>query len=449
MSAIVEKDRCCTQARSDINRLSCGPWRIAIGVPDWQPLFDVMNGKPANATYVLQRYVADGLKARGHSLTLMAPRDLEQMVCTTDPQTPSAAAQTWSRSRWFDFVSRGTWHLQQWLGVPYLNVFSNYRRLDACLQSLPGHDVVYERHGLYRSGVAMACRRLKLPYMIFFEADEILEFDFMGKPITGLLRKRAIQVMHYNLRTATRIICVSEALKHHLVVRWRVAAEKILVFPNGVDVQRFRPDKSANFKVRSTLRLETNPLIIFVGNFYAWHDVSTLLEAFSRLINVKPEVRLLLVGDGDLRQAMVQRTIDLGIQSSVRFTGLLAHAEVPELMAAADVAVVPYPVMKHDLWLSPLKLFEYMASGTAVVASRVGQLKDVIQDNHNGLLVPPGNASAMAAALKRLIDDPTLRLRLGQQARKDAVRKHSWDEYLSRLEKVFGAVIAGEAVIQI
>jgi glycosyltransferase involved in cell wall biosynthesis len=138
---------------------------------------------------------------------------------------------------------------------------------------------------------------------------------------------------------------------------------------------------------------------------------------------------------------MMQRATDLGLDHAAQFTGLVTHAEVPRLLAAADIAVVPYPPMETDLWLSPLKLFEYMASGKAIIASAVGQLTEVVQDGRNGLLIPPGDVPAMTAALQRLIGSPALRSQLGQQAREDAVRKHSWEHYLSRLERVFAAVI--------
>jgi glycosyltransferase involved in cell wall biosynthesis len=82
-----------------------------------------------------------------------------------------------------------------------------------------------------------------------------------------------------------------------------------------------------------------------------------------------------------------------------------------------------------------------MASGKAIIASAVGQLTEVVQDGRNGLLIPPGDVPAMTAALQRLIGSPALRSQLGQQAREDAVRKHSWEHYLSRLERVFAAVI--------
>jgi glycosyltransferase involved in cell wall biosynthesis len=446
MNAITEKSHNLRQMDGSPNVSFPDLLRIAICPPALEPLQRAMRGEPTNATYLLQRHIAMGLKARGHDLTFIAQRDLGHNVCTSDPDRPTLAPLTWSESHWFNFLSKGTWQVQQLLGVPYLNVFSNYRLFDACLQCLPGHDVVYERNGLYRVGVAMACKRLKLPYVLFVEADEILEHDYMGEPIAGLLRWRAARMFRHNLSAANCIICVSEPSKAHLVTVWHIPAEKIVVFPNGVDVQRFRPDPEERSHGRVSLGADTNPLVLFVGNFYDWHDVGTLLDSFAQVLTAYPDAQLVLVGDGATRQAMEQRAADLGVGHAVQFTGLLPHGEVPRLMAAADVAVVPYPPMEHDLWLSPLKLFEYMASGAAIIASAVGQLTEVVQDGSNGLLVPPGDVSALAAALRRLIGDSALRSSLGRQAREDAMRKHSWEDYILRLERLFATVIAGQPV---
>jgi glycosyltransferase involved in cell wall biosynthesis len=305
---------------------------------------------------------------------------------------------------------------------------------------------MYERNILYRFGAAMACKRLRLPYILYFEADDILEHDYMGKPITGLLRWRARAAARYNLNAADCVICVSEATRIHLIQNWRISGEKIVVFPNAADVHRFRPDPEASAALRSSLGVDNRPLIFFVGGFYEWHDVKTILDAFAQMLVAYPDACLILVGDGAQRLTMMQHSSDLGISHAVRFTGKVAHAEVPRLMAAADVAVVPYPPINRELWLSPLKLFEYMASGTAIVASAVGQLTEVLQDGYNGLLVPPGDIPAMTDALKKLIGDPFLCARLGQQAREDAVEKYSWDRYISRLDQLFAAVIAGKPV---
>jgi glycosyltransferase involved in cell wall biosynthesis len=132
---------------------------------------------------------------------------------------------------------------------------------------------------------------------------------------------------------------------------------------------------------------------------------------------------------------------NLGIDHAVRFTGYVTHSEVSRLVNAADIAVVPVPAMKQEMWLSPMKLFEYMASGKATVASAMGQIANVVKDGQNGLLVPAGDANALASAIHRLIADPELRARLGQQARADAVSHHSWEQYLSQLEGIFHNVV--------
>ncbi|HUU34357.1 MAG TPA: hypothetical protein VMW48_09850, partial [Vicinamibacterales bacterium] len=168
-----------------------GPWRIACAVPEWRPLQEAARGAPADAAYLLLNDIAAGLVGRGHRLTYIGQRALGDDVCARHLEDVSPAHRTWSDSRWFSALSRTAWRLQRLLGVPYLNVFSNYRLYDVCLQCLPGHDLVYERNGLYRMGVAKACRTLGLPYVLFVDADEILEYDYLGTPLTGWLRWRA------------------------------------------------------------------------------------------------------------------------------------------------------------------------------------------------------------------------------------------------------------------
>jgi glycosyltransferase involved in cell wall biosynthesis len=425
---------------------SRGPWRVGFCLPWLQPIHLATTGQLTRQAYIQQGYIATGLQARGHSLTFLAECNVREIVCTQDLDRPLPAPLTWSGTRGFELASKATWRLQRWLGVPYLNVFSNYRLLDAALHCLPGHDLVQERVRLYRSGVAMACKRLGIPYVVFFDADEILERDFAGTPITGLLRWRAVQMMRRTLGIADRVICVTEETKGHLVAQWDVPAERIAVFPNGVDIKHHRPDPESRLEVRASLGMDDAFVVIFVGRFYRWHDVTTLLQAFAEFAQHHPQAHLLLVGDGDERGAMEQLALGLGLGRRVSFTGLVSHTKIPQLVSAADVAVAPYPPMEQDLWSSPMKLFEYMASGTAVVASNLGQIAKVLQDGVNGLLVPPGDASALASALVRLHDDAGLRSELGRQAREDAVRKHSWVDYVLRLERLYTAVIHGHAV---
>ena len=424
-----------------LNPVSSKSLRIAYCLPE---LYPHESGKSAgmDAAYLQQLYISSGLQARGHQLTYLSPINLREMVYTFDLKTIKPVPRSWTRTGWFDYLSRGIWRLQRAMGIPYLNVFSNLRYFDACVQCFPGHDLVQERYSLYNVGVAMACRKLNLPYILFFDADQLMELDYLGEPITGLLRRRATQILRYNLRVARGVICVSDQSKVHLINHWKIPEKKIAVFPNAVDVERFKPDPRARLRTRASLGIETNPIILFVGNFYKWHDLVTLLKAFREVVVSHPETRLVLVGDGPERQVMMQLTTELGLSESVIFTGLVNHEDIPGLINSADIAVAPIPLLETELWLSPMKIYEYMASGVAVVATASGQVMEVIRNGVNGWLVSPGDQSGMAKSIIYLIENPDLRLKLGEQARQDAITRHSWIKYIERLENFYIDLLA-------
>jgi glycosyltransferase involved in cell wall biosynthesis len=120
-----------------------------------------------------------------------------------------------------------------------------------------------------------------------------------------------------------------------------------------------------------------------------------------------------------------------GLLNAAHFTGAVAPSEIPGLLASMTVAVAPYPA-QTDFYFSPLKVYEYMAAGLPVVASDIGQLKSLIEDEVNGLLVPPSDPVALATALDRLRQDPSLANRLGQAARKAMMQNHTWDAVTQR-----------------
>ena len=120
-------------------------------------------------------------------------------------------------------------------------------------------------------------------------------------------------------------------------------------------------------------------------------------------------------------------------------TGAIAHADVPEMLSIADIAVVPSAPVSASRGGTgaPLKLFEYMAAGKPIVATALNQAAEVIQDGHNGLLVEAGDVHGFADAILTLLNDPVKRVRLGQNARQQAVEQYSWDEYTRRLEEIY------------
>ena len=115
-----------------------------------------------------------------------------------------------------------------------------------------------------------------------------------------------------------------------------------------------------------------------------------------------------------------------------QLTGGVAPSAVPGLLASMEAAVAPYPPLAQ-FYFSPLKVYEYMAAGLPAVASRIGQLTELIEDGVTGLLCPPGDASALAGALYRLYSQPAWSARLGQAARATVLRDHTWDAVVQRI----------------
>jgi glycosyltransferase involved in cell wall biosynthesis len=148
-----------------------------------------------------------------------------------------------------------------------------------------------------------------------------------------------------------------------------------------------------------------------------------------------PEARWVIVGDGALHAEVAAEIAARGLGDTVRLTGVLPRSDALARLSACDVVVSPH-VPNPDgspFFGSPIKLFEYMGLAKAIVASDLGQIADVIDDGRTGVLCPPGDAAAAAAAVARLLADGELRSRLGAAALDEAAERHSWRAHSRRM----------------
>ncbi|MBN1557536.1 MAG: glycosyltransferase family 4 protein [Lentisphaerae bacterium] len=229
-----------------------------------------------------------------------------------------------------------------------------------------------------------------------------------------------------NLAYAVRIAVVSRVLKDTLV-RDGVPAERILVNPNGVNPEVFRPGCAAA-GLRERYGLGAGPYVGFIGSFAPYHGVLTLGRAVRRVCDAVPQARFLLMGDGPLRPELERILRADGTAGAVTLTGKVPHEDVPGLLDACVVLASPHQNMGDGsaFFGSPTKVFEYMAMGKGIAASRIGQLEDILEDGRDALLVPPEDPDALADALIRLLRDEALRHRLGRSARARALDGFTW-----------------------
>ena len=277
-------------------------------------------------------------------------------------------------------------------------------------------DLVYERYALWSFAAMEAGRAASIPTVLEVNAP-LIDEQARHRTLTGVGGARAASRRAF--ASADVILAVSGGVADWLE-GFAEARGRIHVVPNGVDADRVRPGLPPAW-----VTPDDTYVVGFVGSLKPWHGLSVLAEAFAHVHHTAPHTRLLLVGDGPEREPVLAQLDALGVRDAVHVAGAVSPADIPGWLSAMDVAVAPY-AEATDCYFSPLKVFEYMAAGLPVVASRVGQVAEVLEHEATGLLVEPGEADTLAEALNRLRHDPLLRMRLGATARATVLMRHTW-----------------------
>jgi glycosyltransferase involved in cell wall biosynthesis len=393
-------------------------------------------------------HTIDGLQKVGHVVSLLALQG-RQVLFTKDLQVfkEQPVASHFGRlglsgAVQFKQFESGVRRFQSTLHLPYLALFDSYRIADACIQNLKDFDLIHERFNLLSLGGAIASKRLGIPLVLEVNADLIEQRKFKGIPEKGVRKLFAEWATRFCLGAAAKVVCISTELRDHLQAKWNLGSARMAVLPCAADVEAFAP-RSDSTLVRQRLGLTTEPVVMWIGGFYPWHDLDMLLESFSLVLQQRPDARLVLVGDGQTRPTITRQVMENGLRHAVIMTGAVAHGMVPEMLSIADVAVVPsapLPASQGGTG-APLKLFEYMAAGLPIVATALNQAAEVIEAGQTALFVEADDTNGFAAALLKLLSDPIERDRLGHNARLHAVAQHSWEQYARRLEKIYMDVL--------
>ncbi|OGO34733.1 MAG: hypothetical protein A2Z16_11380 [Chloroflexi bacterium RBG_16_54_18] len=389
-----------------------------------------------------------GLQQAGHEVRLLglqARRVLfsEDLAVFTTSDLPASyyARQGISGSFLFKGFESGLRRVQSELHLPYLALFDSFRMAESAVIHLKGFDLIHERFNLLSMGGTWASRSLGVPFVLEVNADLLRQRALKGHPEKGFRRWLATWATRISFNAADKIICVSKSLRDHLESSWNIRASKLSVLPIAADVIPGR-QMGSDQVIRRRLGLGQEPVVMWVGGFFPWHDLDLLLESFGQVLARRPDARLVLVGDGQARASVEKKIAEEGWQHAVILTGFIAHAQVPEMLSIADVAVVPSAPFSADRGGTgtPLKLFEYMAAGVAIVATDNDQAGEVIENNQTGLLVKAGAVDEFARAILTLLDQPELRVRLGRNGMQKAAEKYSWGHYINQLEEIYSTV---------
>ncbi|HBS34058.1 MAG TPA: glycosyltransferase WbuB [Parvularcula sp.] len=284
-------------------------------------------------------------------------------------------------------------------------------------------NVLYERYNLFfHAGVRLA-RQSGLPFLLEVNAPLAEERARHGK----LALKSLAQASEASIwRAADRVLPVTRALGAYVEAAG-VDPARIEVIPNGVEAAFLKEHDPR--PVRARYGLDGKIVLGFTGFVRDWHGLDRIVAYLGE--RRRSDLAFLIVGDGDTRARLETQAAALGVRESVIFTGVVQREDVPAHLAAFDVALQP----AVTAYASPLKLFEYMAAAKAIIAPDAPNIREVIGDDADAVLLREGDDAALFGALDALVADKARRQDLGGAARRTLLRRgFTWDANAGRVE---------------
>ena len=262
-------------------------------------------------------------------------------------------------------------------------------------------------------------QRQGIPWILQVEA--LLHYEAKTERNALVLDGIARKLELWSARQCDVIACVSSTLKEILVQEIGIDPEKIVLVPNGVDIQFLDP------KLHEPKRLFAGFTIGFVGSLYSWAGLDFLLEAIHELQTEGYELFLVVVGDGEMEQVWSKQSQILGLGKKVKFVGRVPWQEVPQYIAGCDLGYSgQIQLQMGKMYLSPMKLYEYMSMAKPVLASAFEDAKRLVVEAETGFLFQPGDKQSLKQALIHAIAAKDRLPKMGEQARTEIETNHSW-----------------------
>jgi len=244
------------------------------------------------------------------------------------------------------------------------------------------------------------------------------------------------RIERFNMPKADKIIVVTAELKEVLHNQYKVPQNKIVVIENGANTDLFKPMDTLEARTKLNLN-QSGHYVCFVGSLVQWQGVEYLIRAAPLILESYPDTRFLIVGDGPMKQELIELAEQVGVSNRMIFTGMVPYQKIPLYINTSDVCVLPKKPMGSGY--SPLKLCEYMACGKPVAATRTDSF-EILEEFNTGVLMNPENPSEFAQAIIKLLQNLELRVHMGENGRKYVVENQSWESVAKKVEEVCSEV---------
>ncbi|MEA2036578.1 MAG: glycosyltransferase family 4 protein [Nanoarchaeota archaeon] len=281
------------------------------------------------------------------------------------------------------------------------------------IKKYKNYDLIYERHSLFNKAGAKYAKKYKIPLFLEVNAPYYSERTKYGNLA---LKKIAKKWELYSLHSADKIFCVSNKLKD-ILIKMGTREDKIIVTRNCIDKNLFNPKpKSKN-----------NITIGFIGSLRDWHNVSMLTKTLNKVMDKYKDVAFILVGRSF-------KSIKLTHKDRFKLINTVKYSSIPQYIDLFDIGILP----GSTEYSCPMKLVEYMAMGKAVLAPNLENIRELVKNNNNGLLLIPEDEKDFFLKLDKLIKSKALRKRLGKNARKYILdNNYTWQDNAKKIIRVY------------
>ena len=247
------------------------------------------------------------------------------------------------------------------------------------------------------------------------------------------------QLENYVVHRADAVVGISQSILGELEKR-KTDPAKLFHVPNGVDVEKFTPLARDN-ALASELGLGSEPVLMFIGSLYRWEGVAWLVAAVAELRRRGTSCQLLIVGDGEEMPAVRAAVRELQAENFIQILGRVPHDDIEHYYSIADALVYPRHSIRLTELVTPLKPLEAMALGKAILGSSVGGIRELVQPEKTGVLFLADNVDDFCGQAKRILSQPNLQQKLGEEARKFILREKDWNVLAQRYVDIYDYAI--------
>lgn len=394
--------------------------------------------RPVHASTVTTYEIVKGLAERGHNVTVVSPHSPGVFFSfeknARNVKVIKAIPFPKSKAQWYDGFGTLLSHT-----VAYVPLIINA----SVVSHRYGHfDVIismYHPSHMASFSAYLLSRIFKLPLVI--KTHDI--YSFTSNLLKSLYLHSLNSLYRVILKRAECILVVSNYLKFKVTETHKLERHKVLVFPNGVNVRRFRPRIDSN-SLRSSLGVMNKKVILFIGAITKDRGLDLLVKAMPKILLRNSNAIVLIVGEGPQKSNLKKLARDIGVERLVQFVPPVGHNEIPRYISLAEITVGPLVARFETLGSVPRKVLEYMACAKPVVSCQGGVAQDLIIDRCNGFLIQPENVQELASVVSDILRDPNLSKEIGLNARNYIVKFYEWDTIMNDFEKVLRAIVMGD-----